>query len=916
MLNVTNLSGSGASLTSYFEKESGQKDYWQKEAQSATCWHGRGAEALGLSGAVNQEAFEKIMDGILPDGTQMPGGQGGERRMGYDLTFSAPKSVSLEGLVVGDKRVIEAHDQAVAKALDWIEKEAAQTQIKTNGVIDIAKTDNITAAVFRHETSRELDPQLHSHAVVSNFTRDANGKYRALDNSEIYKLRMTAGAIYRSELAHGLQQVGHSVHQTTADGRFEIDGYSKAQLDEFSTRRKRIEAELAERGLSGAEASQQAALMTRQAKITLTDEGKAAMQAEWRERAEKLGIHISPDSRGGDSVKSNPEQVQREADKAVQFAVEHLSERSSTFPEYRLREAAMQRAVGSARIGDIQPAIDRAIESRGLLEIETESGTRFATSDSLLRERQTIAIMDRGHGIAPAVADQSKINLATERLNQGQAASARLILTSHDRVTGVQGFAGTGKTYMLSRVADVAVAEGYAVIAIAPTADAAKTLGTEIGTEGQTLASHLLDRSQADEKPGKQLWIVDEAGLASSKDMQRLLAKSEREDAKVILVGDTKQLRGVEAGQPFKSLQEHGMQTSEMSEVMRHKSADLATTVDLIRQGKGQEAIAAMREGSGAKLEWVQPPKAHDGKEPTWEEKRQARLLSAVDKYMSARTHGDSLLVAERRDDRAQLNNMVRDRLIERGEIKAQGAQATALIAKDMTRPEARMAHAYSAGDIVEFGRNYKSLGIEKGQRLAVHEIDYKQGLVKFDRGDGQSVAWNPAKLTKAQAYTEEKKEIAQGDKIAWTKNDHAHDRRNGQLADVIAVDRQSQTATVRLQNGQEQRIDLGESQHLDHAHATTIYKSQGRTVDHVIIASNTRSREGAYVAISRARHSSDMVVNSPDGQAKAIEREPENDNVLDYFKDHKEQQQTPDHEVPENNNNQKHDHEHEGLSL
>jgi len=209
MLSIQTLKGSsGGQLASYFEKESAQKDYWANEAQHATAWHGRGAAELGLSGPVDQQTFENLIEGKLPDGTQLAHGAAGKRRLGYDLTFSAPKSVSLQGLVFDDKRILQAHDTAVRRALDWTEKESAQTRIKLIGEVTTEKTENMAAAVFRHETSRNLDPQLHSHAVVPNMTKSADGNWRALDASEVFKNKMAAGAVYRNELAGELKKIG------------------------------------------------------------------------------------------------------------------------------------------------------------------------------------------------------------------------------------------------------------------------------------------------------------------------------------------------------------------------------------------------------------------------------------------------------------------------------------------------------------------------------------------------------------------------------------------------------------------------------------------------------------------------------------------------------------------------------------
>jgi len=884
MLSIQVLKGSAGDLSGYLSKESGEMDYWAKDAQSSASWHGQGAKELGLDGAVTQERFEQIMSRKLPDGTQLP-----EGRLGYDLTFSADKSVSLAGLVGSDSAVIAAHDTAVRSALDWLEQNTSQTQIKLppkerqeRGIeVERVQTNNITAAVFRHETSRDHDPQLHSHAVVANLTLTADGKWRALEPSEIYKNKMLAGSIYRAELAHNLQEIGYQVEQTTTQGLFQITGFKENQLEAFSTRSQAIKAT----GATTAREKEVAALATRHAKEALDDAGKAALRTQWQERARSLGVDFES-VRGQNGHILDAAQTQLAADKSVRFAVEHLTERSSVIEMHHVMRDAMQRGVGFVRIGDIDQAVDRALATRSLVQLQDG---RLSTPKALKRELQTLRAYEAGKGMGSAIQpDTERLTALAEGLNQGQAMAAKLILTSPDRIVGVQGVAGSGKTYMLNRVASEAAAQGFEVKAIAPTASAAHTLADEIGAEkGTTLAGHLRARPPKptigkDGKtiaPPQQLWIVDEAGLASTGQMRQLLLQAEKQDARIALVGDTKQMQAVEAGNPFRLLQEKGMTTAMMDEGMRHKNQQLKEVVELIREGESEKAVAMMANSTeGASISWIEAPEITEGMRPdeALEQLRQARLEASVGAFMDARQSGDALLIAEQRIDRAALNQMVRERLIEGSEIEEGGVKATTLSSNNLTRAEARLAQAYEPGDVIEFGRTYKSLEIQKGEVLTVKDIDYAKGRVMLERADGEAVEWNPARASRAGAYTVERTDLAPGDTIAWTKNDRNLERVNGDLAKVTSIDVQARTATVQFGKDKEQVLDLSKHQHLDHAHATTIYKSQGRTTDHVIIAGDVSGKESAYVAASRAKHSATMIAEQKtELQAQAARGEP-----------------------------------------
>ena len=296
MLSIGVLA-SASQGASYYERDG----YYAKDSEEhreASAWTGRGAQELGLKGPVDPDTFRAVLEGRVPDGS---GKQLGRRdrdgdilhRPGRDLTFSAPKSVSIAALVGGDGRIVDAHDRAVAAALAWVEKHAAETRMKSpdTGRMARASGQKIVAATFRHDTSRNLDPQLHTHAVLANMVQSADGKWRSMANEGLYAKQKLIGMLYRNELAAGLTRLGYDIEKTHADGRFEIAGVPRDVVAAFSTRRAEIEAAMTARGL-GASAdnprlAERATLMTRAAK---RDIDRRELRGVWRHQAADLGF--------------------------------------------------------------------------------------------------------------------------------------------------------------------------------------------------------------------------------------------------------------------------------------------------------------------------------------------------------------------------------------------------------------------------------------------------------------------------------------------------------------------------------------------------------------------------------------------------------------------------------------------------
>ncbi len=456
MLSIGVLQSSAQAGTYY-----AQDNYYTKDSDGGdglggpSRWDGRGAKGLGLTGAVDQGQFERLLNGELPNGVVLKRGQQGKHQPGWDLTFSAPKSVSLLALVAGDSRVVEAHNLAVSEALRYLEATTAQARTKQEGKSAIETTANWIIARFTHDTSRELDPQLHTHAVVINATRRADGEWRALSSKEMFRAKMVGGAIYRAELARALQRLGYEVEVTHRDGRFEVKGFSKEQLRHFSQRREEIEAALKDLGASGAKASATLALVTRARKGPID---RTELYADWKARARGQGIDF-----GGLAAKktaSREPHSAKPAKEAVAWAIAHLTERESVIGHKDIVRHALEYGTGRVTLSEVATGIQEAKENRTLLPVKDG---RYTTTKAVVAERETIAAMRRGQGRARPIASIEAAQAAAREhgLATDQAQAAAFILTTKDRVVGVQGYAGTGKTHMLRALRDEAERAGY-----------------------------------------------------------------------------------------------------------------------------------------------------------------------------------------------------------------------------------------------------------------------------------------------------------------------------------------------------------------------------------------------------------------------------------------------------------------------
>jgi len=904
VLSIGAVSSPSQGVT-YYERDG----YYAKddpEHREASVWAGGGAEALGLSGSVDPDLFKDVLAGKVPDGTGQQLGRKDRdgnlhHRPGRDLTFSAPKSVSLAALIGGDRRIVTAHDAAVKRTLSWAESHAVETRMKDPETGRMVRTGGQKAivAAFRHDASRNLDPQLHTHAVLANMVRGEDGKWRTMANERLYASKMLLGALYRSELARGLETLGYRIEKTHADGRFEIAGVPRGVIEAFSTRRAEIEAATAAPGLGSPAAAprlaERAALMTRSHK---RDVDKQALRESWQRQAADLGFDArslvvgTPQMEAGKEHDGRPSAAsgeprdiergtERDADRAVAWAVGHLSEREAVFARADLLAAALAWKPGAVSIDDAAEAVDRLERTGALHATRAEIlGDSLTTDKAVVDEKEVIALMQRGRGASKPVMRSWMVGsrLHNGRLTAGQREAVRLILTARDRVVGVQGYAGTGKTTMLNRARLLAEKSGHRVIGLAPSASAARTLGAEAGIESETLQrflarnagvaeGRLTRRAERGMRAAfrKTVLVVDEGSLASTVQARDLLRIANTlRILRVVLVGDEKQLDAVDAGKPFAQLQRAGMKTAVMDEILRQKDAALKEAVRSSLAGDVRGAFEKL----GERVAEVKPDNLAGAATARW-----LRLSGEEREHTGLMAPSHAL--------RRSINGHIRDRLARDGAIRGPALEIERLVSRGYTTAEKSLAAHYAPGDMVGFQRDYRSLGVGKGDERRVVGVDHATGTVMLEGKSGEATPWQPRRVGgrrgAVEVYRAETIELRAGDRIRWTRNDAGLGLVNSHTAEVHSVERGG--VSFRLEDGRMLALgkDAPQLRHLDHAWASTVHAFQGRTVDNVIAVMEANhphltTQKSFYVEISRARHRAELVTDDAGALRERLE--------------------------------------------
>jgi len=693
----------------------GREDYYAGAGEARGRWAGVGSGWLGLSGEVEEGDFGQLMRGLGPlDGRPLRQSQGPGDTAGFDVTFSAPKSVSvLYG--AGDAETVaavrEAHDAAVEQALGYLEREAAYTRRGKAGRQRV-KADGLVVATFRHRTSRAGDPQLHTHAVIANTVR-ADGRWSALDARGLYREQKTAGYLYKAVLRGELSRSLGVSWGPVEKGSAEITGIPDGVLEHFSRRRREIVEHLAEHGRSSPAAAEVAALETRKRKDYAVPVDR--LREEWRARASEHGLSARALERVRDRPWHERIPVDLQLSAATVAGVIGVTREHASFDRRDAIRAWCEHHQQGASVERIEEVTDRWLDSRHTVKLSDDDPSglkvaRYSTPQMLRAEQELLTDARERTDAGVGVADERALDHAlAERpeLTSEQQQLVRALTTTGDGVHVVRAPAGTGKTYALEAAHAAWKHSGLRAQGCALSARAARELQEQTAIPSQTIHQLRSDISRYADTPPDVL-IVDEAGMVGTRDLHALSSHAREHQIKLVLVGDDRQLPEIEAGGAYQALaQQQG--ALQLSEVKRQ------------REAWDRDAIMQLREGD--RDAWATAYREHERiiSEPTAGRLRQ-RLVA--DWWQSAKDGSDAVMIAHRRVDVADLNQRARQRMRQEGRLGP----------AELHTPE----RSFAQGDQVICRRNERQLDLVNGTRGEVTALDQLAGQLTITDPNGQ----------------------------------------------------------------------------------------------------------------------------------------------------------------------------------
>src|SRR5665213_1595009 len=571
-----------ADARKYFDEHLAQNDYYAAGEIRPGQWIGVGAERLGLKENVTREQFHALCENQNPnDGERLTqrSQKEGQRRVFYDFTCSAPKSVSVLAVTLDDPRLIEAHEEAARLAFRELETFAA-ARVRKHGSRTDRVTGNLVAAAFVHDSSRALDPQLHTHFTVFNATFDAQEKrWKALQARGMYDAIRYGTAVYRNELARRAQQIGYRI--TPAQHGFEIEGVGDEVLKRFSKRSQERDAvvQAIEQRLGHKLSHDAVALAVHQSRAKKV---KGMATAEVRERQWSQLTADEQQSLQTLRASARPSSLPRIAlveNQALNHAVEHVFERKSMVPEHELLNVALSHRLGAMDLSHLKAAVKYWPDL-----VKTERG--FSTREIVATELDLIQTVNAG---CDSVAPLHPGYRPADWLGEDQRRAIYHVLRTSDRITGLRGLAGSGKTTALRELVAACKEAKIEPLFCAPTAAATDVLRKE-GFEAKTLQSLLLSKPVLTER---QLIVLDEAGAVGMDDLKRLFDGAR--DARIILSGDTGQHASVARGDALRILERHSdFKSGQLTAIRRQRKADYRKAVELAAQKQTVEAFAQL----------------------------------------------------------------------------------------------------------------------------------------------------------------------------------------------------------------------------------------------------------------------------------------------------------------------------------
>ncbi len=847
-------STSAAQAKDYFKSELILGDYYSEGQEIAGVWGGKAADMLNLSGTVDQDAFNALVDNKYPETTPFAGDKitphdKPNRRPGYDLNFHAPKSLSVLYEYSQDPALLHAFRDAVQNTMKSIE-EHMHVRVRKDGKDEDRKTGNLAYAEFVHFTARPVneesspDPHLHAHCYVPNLSYDpVEEKWKAGQFGEIKGNAFYHEAVFHAHLSNALSDMGLDI---TRDGKFwTIEGIDKDTLKKFSHRTEQIQQKVAELGITSETGKSTIGATTRSKKQKGVTREKLR-EAWWQRLDDDEKATLDNLSKFEPKDESAPPDITGE--ETIEFALKHRLEKRSVDSIYRIKETALRQGFGEVTPDQVEAVFNT---HEDLIII----GDNVTTKEILSQENQIIAFTRESYGNHPQLNPEFTIGVVTDHkkgqqfeLEQEQAKAVQKVLTSRSRIQAIEGKAGTGKTTTLSKIIEgIEEADGGATM-LAPYANTAykdlredgNSYRNEVLQQATTLASYFQNEKIWEQTRGNTL-IVDEAGLMSVDDMHTLFSLANQFDNRVLLVGDTSQHNSVMRGDAFRILQEEaGLKPFSLEKIRRQKG-DYRKAVKTISEGKLVDGFNQLDDMGNIQV--------------IEDDETRYKTLAKDYADLVHNKKESALSIAPTHAEGDKVTDAIRDELASRKILKKETVK-TRYKNTNLSEAEKSDSFYFEEGQMVRFQQNSKGEHgrINRSDQFTVSRTDRNNVWISDAQGKEQQL--DLSKPKRFNVYDKEDIPLAVGDVIRITEGHKSKEGKQLNNGSIYTIKNFTKQGEITLDNGFVLDMDKG---NFNHGYVTTSIASQGKTVQHVLLAQGTNyggaaSAEQFYVSVSRGK--------------------------------------------------------------
>jgi conjugative relaxase-like TrwC/TraI family protein len=823
----------------YFSDALLRSDYYTEEQELAGRIHGRLADRMGIRGDATREVFFALAENTNPvTKEQLTPRMKKDRISGYDINFHCPKSVSILHALSKDEHLLEAFQTSVRETMKDIEEDT-KTRVRINGVYEDRKTGELAWAEFVHQTARPVegslpDPHLHAHCFVFNATwDDAEERFKAARFRDIKRDMPYYQARFHKRLSDQLIDLGYDIKKTSKS--FEVKGVPKNVIDQFSKRTDEIGRMAKEKGITDPKDLDSLGARTRARKIKGVS--MSELKKEWRQQIRALGEETIGD--GEKAVRFGPKKEKEPitSKACVDHALLHQFERASVVQDRRLLGSAYQHGIGDRSVS-LDAITNDFLSNESLIRVNSDEQILCTTKSILAEERYMVNLAREGQGkLTPLYLEAPEINLKGHQKD----AVSHVLITPH-RTSIIRGAAGVGKTTLMKEAVEWMEKAGKKVTVVAPSADASRgTLRTEGFENANTVSKLLKDKDLQEELKNQILW-VDEAGLLGTQEMTELLEISKKQNARLILGGDTRQHSSVIRGDALRILNTvGGIKAAEVSKIYRQKNVAYRSAVEDLSKAKIRDAFDKL-DGMNA-IKKVDPLKPND---------------DLVNDYVATVKSGKSALVISPTHQQGdEVTDAIRKRLKAEGLIGKKEIKADRLSNLNRTEAEKGDWRNFEKGQMIQFSQNVA--GIKRGSAWSVNDASEKGVTIIDNQGNTAELPMNRSK--NYDVFSKSQIGLSKGDSIRITRNGFDIDKNRLNNGDLLQVEGVRKNGEMVLKNPFSKntfnlKSDYG---HLSHAHCITSHASQGKTVDEVFISQPAATFPGTdakqfYVSVSRGR--------------------------------------------------------------